>query len=295
MAGSSFDRAAEDIGNIVHLEHVNLLISDQRLATLFYVTGLGLTRDPYLMTGIDNMWVNVGRSQFHLITGEPQVLRGHTGLVIPDRPWLLQQLEKVRKDLAGTRFAFRELESCIEATCPWGNRLRIFEPQQRFGRMALGMPYVEFEVPVGTAAGIAAFYSSVLGAPSDVIADDAGKYAQVAAGIGQHLLFRETDGPLPPYDGHHIQIYLANFSGPYRGLLERGLIYDESSPWQYRFKDIVDPQSGEVLFTVEHEMRSMTHPLYGRPLVNRNSYQTNRTSVTGYENRAWLLPHGHAF
>ena len=32
--------------------------------------GLGLTRDPYLMTGVGNMWINVGRSQFHLPTGK---------------------------------------------------------------------------------------------------------------------------------------------------------------------------------------------------------------------------------
>ena len=44
-----FDRAAEDLGNSIHLEHVNVQVPDQRLATLFYATGLGLTRDPYLM------------------------------------------------------------------------------------------------------------------------------------------------------------------------------------------------------------------------------------------------------
>ena len=44
-----FDRAAEDLGNSIHFEHVNVTIPDQRLATLFYVAGLGLTRDPYLM------------------------------------------------------------------------------------------------------------------------------------------------------------------------------------------------------------------------------------------------------
>lgn len=290
MAGNGFDRAAEDIGNIVHLEHVNLLVPDQRTAILFYVTGLGLTRDPYLMTGVDNMWINVGRSQFHLITGDAQVLRGHIGLVIPDRPWVLRQLENVSKDLAGTRFAFGEGKSCIDVTCPWGNRLRIFEPDSHFGRIALGMPYVEFDVPVDTAEGIASFYRSVLGAPSEVGADSGGKFARVAAGIGQQLYFRESGAPQASYDGHHVQIYLANFSTPYRQLMERGLVYDESSQWQYRFKDIVDPASGQVLFTVEHEMRSMTHPLYGRPLVNRNSYQTNRTYTAGHENRAWLLP-----
>ena len=61
-----FDRAAEDLGNSIHLEHVNVTIPDQRLATLFYVTGLGLTRDPYLMVSDSNMWVNAGKSQFHL-------------------------------------------------------------------------------------------------------------------------------------------------------------------------------------------------------------------------------------
>src|SRR5258705_11264003 len=77
-----FDRAAEDLGNSIHFEHVNVTVPDQRLATLFYVAGIGLTRDPYLMVSESNMWVNVGRSQFHLPNGAPQGLRGHTGIVI---------------------------------------------------------------------------------------------------------------------------------------------------------------------------------------------------------------------
>jgi hypothetical protein len=75
----TYNRAAEDLGNAVHLEHVNVNIPDQRLATLFYVTGLGLTRDPYLLVSDDNMWVNVGRSQFHLPSGSARRLRGRTG------------------------------------------------------------------------------------------------------------------------------------------------------------------------------------------------------------------------
>ena len=91
-----FDRAAEDLGNSIHLEHVNVQVPDQRLATLFYVAGLGLTRDPYLMVSDSNMWVNVGRSQFHLPSKTPQVLRGHTGLVLPDRAALLHRLAAVK-------------------------------------------------------------------------------------------------------------------------------------------------------------------------------------------------------
>src|SRR5713226_8768721 len=100
----TFDRAAEDLGNSIHLEHVNVTVPDQRLAALFYVTGLGLTRDPYLMVSDTNMWVNVGRSQFHLPSGAPQVLRGHTGIVISGRAELLDRLASVAKKLDGTRF-----------------------------------------------------------------------------------------------------------------------------------------------------------------------------------------------
>ena len=69
---------------------------------VFYVSGLGLTRDPHLMTGLDNMWVNVGRGQFHLPTGTPTVLSGTVGLVVPDLGALLPRLEGVQGSLRGT-------------------------------------------------------------------------------------------------------------------------------------------------------------------------------------------------
>jgi len=42
-----------------------------------------------------------------------------------------------------------------------GNRIRCFAPNKRFGPMAVGIPYVEFDVPTGAADGIARFYSQV--------------------------------------------------------------------------------------------------------------------------------------
>src|SRR5215510_13095811 len=110
---STYDRTVEDVGNVVALEHVNTRVPDQQLAILFYATGLGLTRDPFLMTGVSNMWMNVGRSQFHLPSGAAQVLRGHTGLVMPNRAALLRRLSGVRQPLEGTRFAFSEHEEFI--------------------------------------------------------------------------------------------------------------------------------------------------------------------------------------
>jgi catechol-2,3-dioxygenase len=272
-----FDRSAEDLGNIVGLEHVNLLVPDQGLATLFYVSGLGLTRDPYLMTSVDNMWINVGHSQFHLPTGKAQTLRGRTALVIPDREMLVKRLENVTKALGGTKFAFSEHADRVEATCPWGNQFVVYDPSERFAGMKLGMPYVEFDVPAGTAKGIAGFYSEVLGTMTSV-KDNA---AHVLVGYGQELVFRETDKPLADYDGHHLQVYVANFSKPHRQLVERKILTEESNQYQYRFNDIVDPASGKKLFELEHEIRSITHPLYARPLVNRNPRQTNRNYVQG--------------
>ena len=109
MTATSHDRSLEDQGNIIALEHLNVQIDDQRLATLFYIGALGLTRDPYMMTSTDNMWVNVGRSQFHLPTGGPaQRLRGRVGLVIDDRESLVRRLGNMRKALSGTRFDFVE-------------------------------------------------------------------------------------------------------------------------------------------------------------------------------------------
>jgi hypothetical protein len=284
-----FDRAGEDLGNSIHFEHVNVQVPDQHLATLFYVAGLGLTRDPYLMVSDTNMWINVGRSQFHLPRGEAQVLRGHTGIVISGREALLDRLASVARKLEGTAFAFSENNDYVEATCPWGNRMRCYEPDAtRFGRITLGIPYVEFEVPAGTAQGICDFYPQIMGMPAELTNGD-GKVARVKAAKDQYLLFRETDRPQPDYDGHHVQIYITNFSGPYRRLSERHLICSEDNQYQYRFRDIVDLANGKPLFKVEHEVRSATHPMYLRPLINRNPTQTNRNYATGHDQWLWAM------
>ncbi len=290
MATKNFDRAAEDIGNIISLEHVNVRVPDQRLATLFYVTGLGLTRDPFLMTSDYNMWINVGRSQFHLPTGEPQVLRGRTGLVLPDRAALIDRLEKVAPKLKGTKFTFEPHNDYVDATCPWGNRLRLHAPDaERFGKVILGMPYVELPVPEGTAKGIAKFYREVMGTAARVSREDGAEAAHAQVGHDQEIVYRETADAIPSYDGHHVAIYVTDFSGPHKRLNERGLVSEESDQYQYRFCDIVDPKSGTVLFTLEHEVRSMTHPLYARPLVNRNPDQTNQAFLPGYEVQPWAM------
>jgi len=284
-----FDRAAEDLGNAIHLEHVNVQVPDQRLAQLFYAAGLGLTRDPYLMVADTNMWINVGRSQFHLPTGKPQVVRGHTGLVIEGRAALLERLARVKPKLADTKFGFSEHNDYVEATCPWGNRVRVYEPDaERFGRISLGLPYVEFDVPVGTAKAIAAFYPAIFGTPAQVQNGD-GTVARTLMGKNQYLQFRETDVPQPAFDGHHVQMYITDFSGPYEKLKSRNLISVEDNQFQYRFQDIVELETNKVLWSIEHEVRSVTHPMYLRPLVNRNPGTTNQNYTNGYDAALWAM------
>ncbi len=276
-----FDRAHESTGNIVLLEHLNVTQNDQRLASIFWLQGLGFTRDPYMHVTDVNMWINIGRQQVHSPTRPPQVLRGVAGLVMPDLEIARTGLASIGKKLEGTRFAWADHGDTIEATCPWGNQVRVHAPQTRFGLMRLGMPYVELQVPRGAAAGIARFYQQIIQAPARLQSTDGNSAAHISAGAAQEIIYRETDAAIAPYDGHHIALYVADFARPHAELKKRGLISEESDQWQYRFEKIIDPDTGAHLFTLEHEVRSLTHPMFGRPLVNRNPLQGQRSYVPG--------------
>jgi hypothetical protein len=276
-----YDRHQQDVGNILMLEHVNVRVPDQRLATAFYIQGLGFTRDPYIMVGVENMWINMGQTQFHLPTGEPNLMRGHVEIVVPDLEALTARLESVRGLLAGTKFAFTVEDKYVAVTAPWGNRLRLYAAGPAFGDWTLGINHVEFPVKTGYADGIARFYQQVMGAPAAVTPDAEGAAAHVRIGQRQELVFRETASPIPDYDGYHVAVYIANFSGPHEWLDKHGLVSEESQDYQYRFEKIVDPDTREVLCVIEHEVRSFTHPMFMRPLVNRNPAQRQATYQRG--------------
>src|SRR5215471_3418066 len=99
----------EDVGNIVLLEHVNVQVPDQAVAMMFYIMGMGFTRDPYLNIGLGNMWANVGEQQFHLPTRPAQVIQGHIGVVVPDLGTLKDRLTSVEQGLAGTKFRWSRI------------------------------------------------------------------------------------------------------------------------------------------------------------------------------------------
>jgi hypothetical protein len=264
----------DDLGNVVELEHVNVTVPDQILATWFYIVGLGFTRDPYMNVSPMNMWVNIGGQEFHLPTRGAQVIPGHIGLVVPDLEELKVRLKTVEPHLEGTKFSWSAKKNRVDATCPWGNKYRAYETAPEFGDIILGVPYVEFLVKPGTAKGIARFYEQVMQASPVTYKGGKEPIAKVAVGHCQELRFRETSDSIPAYDGHHIAVYVANISDSYKFFEERGLIMEGMRGHQYRFKEIIDPKSGEPLTTLEHEVRSLQHPMYGRPFVNRNPNQT---------------------
>jgi hypothetical protein len=280
MQKKTFDRSVEDVGNILALEHLNLTVPDQSVAALFYVSGLGFTRDPYMDFGVlnfNNMWVNVGDQQFHLPEGKAQRFRGQIGLTVPDLEQLRWRLDRIGKSFHDTEFGWEVYDDHVGVTCPWGNRLRCHAPD---AEMTLGIRYLEMDVPQHSAAGIARFYRDVFATP----ATDANGTAEVRLGTNQTLRFIEKDGPIDGYDGHHIAIYVANFSAAHDWLDARELITEESDQHQYRFQAIVDPQDGNAApVELEHEVRSLKHPMYARHLVNRNAGQTFFTFRRGRE------------
>ena len=219
---------------------------DQRLATLFYVAGLGLTRDPYLMVSDTNMWVNVGRSQFHLPSGKPQVLRGHTGIVISGREALLDRLASVAKSSKAppsrspstTTTSRRPVRGAI--ACAATSRT-----PRASGASRSAFPTSSSTCRSGPRKASAPSIREIMGMPAELGNGD-GTVARVKMGKDQHLQFRETDRPQPDYDGHHVQIYITDFSGPYRRLSERDLISSEDNQYQYRFRDIVDPATAST-------------------------------------------------
>lgn len=275
--------------NIAFLEHINLTQPDQRLATAFYVSALGLTRDPYLMVGPDNMWINAGQSQIHLPTRAPrsQRLPGAIGLVVPLFDQLPERLAKAEIWLKDSLFSYQLNDNMVVANCPWGNRFECHPPNISFGNCVIGMPYLRVDVMRGTTDGIAKFYEKILGARVCRIKSEM-PGCRVTTGREQWIDFIETDTALPDYDGHHIQIYIEDFEGPRHRLEAMTLLTQKNGNNEWRFTDITDPDSGQLLHRLEHEVRSLRHPLFGRvhtnrdPSLNTASYRHGRGPLQVY-------------
>jgi hypothetical protein len=94
--------------------------------------------------------------------------------------------------------------------------------------------------------------------------------ATVNVGPHQAFLFAEQRGAeTAPRTNNHVAVYLTRYWETYDTLGARGLVMEPHGMEQFRFSDIVEPDTGELLFRFEHEMRSVYHPDFRKPLVNR--------------------------
>ena len=143
-----------------------------------------------------------------------------------------------------------------------------------------GIRAVEIACRKGSADKIQQFYETYLGCStvkqttesSDTIA------VAVSVGPGVQLLFVEndqvTDQDFERMIGVHICIYISNFQSMYQTLQKQNLIWtnprfthlDSCDTWEeafasrtFRFKDVLDVETGEKVLELEHETRPMMH------------------------------------
>ena len=168
-----------------------------------------------------------------------------------------------------------------------------------------GIDYLEFHCQIDTAHKIAEFYQTIFDATTTVIEEKEPRKggnnstvttltAYISLGTidpntqkaEQYLIFRETCDEFPENDGHHIAIYMGtkdtvDFERAFHKAKDRGLL---STNWrdkadvldleaarsqsQFRIRDILDLQTGEPIFRLEHELRSINHPTW--PGKNQN-------------------------
>ena len=105
--------------------------SGSRYGDKIFVSGLGLTRDPYRRTDEANMGVNIGMQRFHL----PRRGRvtppffGEIGLILPDIKIVLARLNRIEHNgkFEGTAYEILAVQNnFIYLKSPWGIPMRLW-------------------------------------------------------------------------------------------------------------------------------------------------------------------------
>lgn len=133
-----------------------------------------------------------------------------------------------------------------------------------------GIRYVEFETPKGAAPIICKTYKKHF--RHKELYEEKGM-CEVPIGFHQYLRYKEIEDAVPKYDGHRIGLYINKFIESYKSFKADNLIYsnprfpqlkfdtlnDALDHNEFRFKDFVDEKTGEVVYTLEHVIRSLAH------------------------------------
>jgi len=295
MASSSSWWNEQDIGGIVCFEHLNLEVPDILIAKTFYMEAMGFALDPFSSAPFARLiWYNVGYQQFHIgwrPDKNPQVIDGHIGIIVPSIEVVLKRLTKVSHLLKDTKFKFEVVKqdekasylpipikglSYVEVTCPWGNVFHVYQNNEEIDfRGGLGMPYVQFNCPKNSVDDISEFYKQNLGALTVVEKSEHGNVVRIIVGVKQQIIYVEEENVPNEKDwGYHFAIYISNFSGTYKKVraqkLENNLPPDTLeialNDRQFRFDKI--QWNGKLIGILEHEVKSMHHFNYMRPLTN---------------------------
>ena len=268
-----FGATNPEIGAIIHLDHVNFETPDHEMATVFYINGLGLTRDPYRRADEQNMGINVGLQQFHLPRRGEQTppFHGVVGLVVPDMAGIKERfdlLEALGK-FEGTPYCRKEQDNTVLLTSPFGFRLRLHPAGSVPFLRPLGIAYVEVPVPPDTADGIARFYERVVRAPAEVGVVEGERAALIGAGPYQEMRFIER--ALDDHNTHsmHISYHVTNYNELREAMAAHGSLKGIGRGEVFFFDRIFDPDTDDVLFVLQNEVRSVYHPDFMRPLINR--------------------------
>src|SRR5260370_27069386 len=126
-----------------------------------------------------NSGMKSGRTNVYMprqrVLAKAERLRGTAGFVVPSLDELKKRLDHAGREMKRviperkTQFNWREKDGAVEATDPWGTRVRCHAPSPEYGPTELGLVYVDFDVPPGAAEGIARFYTEVMDAPAQAL------------------------------------------------------------------------------------------------------------------------------
>jgi len=111
--------------------------------------------------------------------------------------------------------------------------------------------------------------NETLGVPATVQGRGRAKTASVTVGVNQTFHFEDTRDLELPVHPNHVAVYITRYRSLYDRLRAQKLLMTPDRDEQFRFAKMADPDTGEVVFEFEHEMRSLHHPDYRKPLVNR--------------------------
>ena len=212
-------------GDLVWLEHINIVVGSRDLAEVFYFEGLGFTKA--VRKAGSTLWANVSRfQQLHLaacVDGEaPQAVNGTIGITVRSLDRVVAGCAGIATVLRGTQYSVQpttleDSSRALDITGPWGNRFVIFEVgdygttststpsasssvmenrhAQWDGDMAVrggpGIRFVEFRTTLPEVA--AAFYRGIFGARTTAISMP--ELAAVSVGQGCHFLFTAITAP----------------------------------------------------------------------------------------------------